>query len=47
MSESAIVVGGGLIGLLTARELVSRGVHVSVIEKGDVGRAASWAAAPA
>ena len=43
MSESAIVVGGGLIGLLTARELVSRGVHVSVIEQGDVGRAASWA----
>ena len=32
-----IVVGGGLIGLLTAAELSERGARVCVIEKDDVG----------
>jgi glycine/D-amino acid oxidase-like deaminating enzyme len=31
------VVGGGLIGLLTAAELAERGAHVLVVEKDDVG----------
>src|SRR3954453_18838199 len=32
-----VVVGGGLIGMLTAAELSERGVSVCVIEKDDVG----------
>lgn len=32
-----VVVGGGLIGLLTAAELSERGAHVTVLEKDDLG----------
>jgi len=32
-----LVIGGGLIGLLTAAELVERGARVTVIEKDDIG----------
>jgi len=43
-SEIAIV-GGGVIGLSIARALALRGVReVAVIEKGEFGREASWAA---
>jgi glycine oxidase len=38
-----IVVGGGLIGMLTARELRLAGCRVTVLERGDIGREASWA----
>lgn len=38
-----IVIGGGLIGMLTARELVERGLSVTLIERGEPGREASWA----
>ncbi len=38
-----VVVGGGLIGLLTARELRLAGQGVALIERGDIGREASWA----
>lgn len=38
-----IVIGGGLIGLLTARELVKAGQHVTVLDQGAVGAEASWA----
>ncbi|MBT8145030.1 MAG: glycine oxidase ThiO [Gammaproteobacteria bacterium] len=38
-----IVVGAGIVGLLTARELQRRGLHVVVFERDSVGRASSWA----
>ncbi len=38
-----IIVGGGLIGLLTARELVLSGCRVLVLERGRPGRESSWA----
>lgn len=38
-----IVIGGGVIGLLTARELRKRGVDVVLIERGPLGGESSWA----
>lgn len=38
-----IVVGGGVIGLLTARQLFLRGVDVMLLEKGSLGGESSWA----
>ncbi len=38
-----IVVGGGLIGMLTARFLHDAGLSVTVLERGEAGREASWA----
>jgi len=38
-----IVVGGGVIGLLTARQLFLEGVDVLLIEKGWLGGESSWA----
>lgn len=40
---SIFVVGGGVIGLLSAYELAQAGRAVVVIERGNVGREASWA----
>ena len=40
-----VVRGGGLIGLGIAYELAKRGAEVRVLEAGEPGRAASWAAA--
>lgn len=37
------VVGGGIIGLLAARELRAAGLDVTVLDRGEVGREASWA----
>ncbi|MFW5970409.1 MAG: glycine oxidase ThiO [Halofilum sp. (in: g-proteobacteria)] len=39
----ALIAGGGLIGLLTARELRARGFDVTVVERGACAREASWA----
>lgn len=39
----AVVVGGGLIGMLTARELANSGVSVTLLEQGEIGRESSWA----
>src|SRR5215467_11140908 len=39
-----IVVGGGIIGLTLARELRRSGASVLVVERGEVGREASYAA---
>src|SRR2546428_10137691 len=39
------VIGGGVIGLLSALRLAQRGHQVRVIERGEPGREASWAAA--
>ena len=38
-----IGVGGGLLGMLTARELQRRGAEVMLIERGKAGGEASWA----
>jgi len=38
-----LVIGGGIIGLLTARELVQGGAAVTLVEMGRTGRESSWA----
>jgi glycine oxidase len=38
-----IVIGGGIIGLLTARELAMAGQSVMVVDQGPIGAEASWA----
>lgn len=38
-----VVIGAGIMGLLTARELVQQGAKVTVLDKGRVGAEASWA----
>jgi glycine oxidase len=43
-ARQVVVVGGGLIGLAVARELAGRGARVTVLERGEPGAAASWAA---
>lgn len=40
-----VVVGGGIIGLAIGWELAKRGVPSTVLERGEAGRGASWAAA--
>jgi glycine oxidase len=37
------IVGGGIIGLLAARALRAAGLDVSVFDRGEIGREASWA----
>ncbi len=39
----AVVVGGGLIGMLTAYGLLEAGWQVELLEKGQLGRESSWA----
>ncbi len=43
MKINCIIVGGGIIGLMTARELALEGLEVKILEKGKVGRESSWA----
>lgn len=38
-----IVIGGGIIGMLTARELAQGGCRVRIIESGELGGESSWA----
>lgn len=38
-----LIVGGGLIGLFTARYLSQAGAQVSLVERGQVGQESSWA----
>lgn len=38
-----IIVGGGIIGLLTAKELLQNGALVTILERGEFGKEASWA----
>ncbi len=39
----AVVVGGGLLGMMTARELSKSGATVTLLEQGQIGRESSWA----
>jgi glycine oxidase len=41
--RDVLVIGGGIIGLLTARELRLSGAEVTLIEMGETGRESSWA----
>lgn len=43
MSSTTLVIGGGIIGLLTARELAHAGARVTLVEMGTTGRESSWA----
>ena len=43
MSTDVVIIGGGVIGLATAHELLRRGVTVTVLERASCGREASWA----
>lgn len=43
--RSALIIGGGVIGLAVAWVLAQRGVSVTLIERDTLGRGASWAAA--
>jgi len=38
-----LIVGGGIIGMLTARELALTGMKVTIIEQGKAGHESSWA----
>ncbi|KAF0866917.1 glycine oxidase ThiO [Pseudomonas sp. LD120] len=41
--QQVLVVGGGVIGLLTAFNLAAQGQQVRLVERSDLGREASWA----
>ena len=38
-----VVIGAGLIGMLTAQELAARGLQVTILERGQPARESSWA----
>lgn len=44
-TTEVIVIGGGVIGLSIAWELAEQGVSVTILEKGQLGKEASWAGA--
>ncbi len=43
VNVNCVIIGGGLSGMLVARELVAAGVKVTILERGAIGREASWA----
>jgi len=43
MSQRTLIVGGGIIGMLTARELHAAGEKVTLIERQQTGRESTWA----
>jgi glycine oxidase len=44
-SYDVAIIGGGIIGCLTALRLAERGARVAVLERGETGRESSWAGA--
>jgi len=43
LATDCIITGGGVIGLLVARELSRAGQSVVILERGEIGRESSWA----
>jgi glycine oxidase len=43
MSTHCLIAGGGLVGMMCARELAAAGWRVRLVERGECGRASSWA----
>ncbi|MEW7983902.1 MAG: glycine oxidase ThiO [gamma proteobacterium symbiont of Phacoides pectinatus] len=43
MNSDTIIIGGGVIGMLTARELALAGQRVTLFDRQDTGRESSWA----
>ncbi len=43
LAIDCIIIGGGIIGMMTARELSKAGLKVQILEKGQIGQEASWA----
>ena len=41
--SDVLIIGGGIIGLLTARELAQAGAQITLVEMGQVGRESTWA----
>lgn len=41
--QDCLIIGGGLIGMTTARELAAGGMRVQLLERGECGRESSWA----
>ncbi len=44
MNFDCIIIGGGIIGMSTARELAIRGAKVAIFDRGQLGMESSWAA---
>ena len=42
-AEQTVVIGAGIIGLLSAYQLAGAGQHVVLLESGETGSEASWA----
>ena len=45
MNQGTVIIGGGVIGLAMGWKLLQRGEPVTLLEKGETGHEASWAAA--
>jgi len=43
VSSDCLIIGGGLIGMLTAREFALAGMQVQLLERGNLGTESSWA----
>jgi glycine oxidase len=41
--SDVLIIGGGIIGLLTAHELADAGLSITLVDKGETGRESSWA----
>lgn len=44
MNFDCIVIGGGIVGITTARELAIKGANVAIFDRGQLGLESSWAA---
>ncbi len=43
MTIDCVIIGGGIIGMMTARKLSKEGLKVQILEKGELGQESSWA----